>query len=156
MKTFPPSFIYFKILILILFAGCGDGQFPVRPAKGKVVCSGKPVTSGSVTFTPIGAAGKPASAAVGADGSFVLSTFGKFDGAIVGKHQVEFSVPEADNSENEELDADEGASDATRRKAKKGQMNMAKSNCVQMGEITVEVQSSGKNDFMIELTISGK
>ncbi len=156
MKTFPPAFIYLKFLLLFLFAGCGDGQFPVRPAKGKILCSGKPVTSGSVTFTLIGAAGKPARATVGADGSFVLSTFGKFDGAIVGKHQVQFSVPEADNTENEELDEDEGASKAVRRKTKKGPMNTTKSDCVQMGEITVEIKTSGKNDFMIELTTSGK
>ena len=156
MKTCSPTFIYLKFLFLFLLAGCGDGQFPVRTAKGKIVCSGKPVTSGSVTFTPIGAAGKPARATVGADGSFVLSTFGKFDGAIVGKHQVEFNLPEADNTENEERDHDEGASSPIRRKAQKGQANVAKSNCVQMGEITVEVKASGSNDFMIELTTSGK
>ena len=158
MKTFPNTFVYFKFLFLFLlfFAGCGDGQFPVRPAKGKILCSGKPVTSGSVTFTPISEAGKPARATVGVDGSFVLSTFGKFDGAIVGKHQVQFSLQEADNTESEELDEDEGASKAVRRKAKKGQMNTTKSDCVQMGEITVEVRASGSNDFMIELTKSGK
>ncbi len=160
MKTFPPAFIYLKFLLLFLFlflfAGCGDGQFPVLPAKGKIVCSGKPVTSGSVTFTLIGAAGKPAAAAVGEDGSFVLSTYGKFDGAIVGKHNVQFSVPEADRTENEELDEDEGDSKTVRRKAKKGPMNSTKSDCVQMGEITVEIKASGKNDFMIELSTSGK
>ncbi len=156
MKTCPQAFIYLKFLFLFLFAGCGDGQFPVRPAKGKILCSGKPVTSGSVTFTPIGASGKPARATVGADGSFVLSTFGKFDGAIVGKHQVQFSVPEADNTESEEVVSDEGASKAVRRKAKEGPMNTTKSNCVQMGEITVEIKASGSNDFMIELTTSGK
>ncbi len=158
MKTCPPAFIYLKFLFLflILIAGCGDGQFPVRPAKGKIVCSGKPMTSGSVTFTPIGAAGKPARATVDADGSFVLSTFGKFDGAIVGKHQVEFSLPEADDTENEELESGEAASEEVRRKAKKGQTNAAKSDCVQKGEITVEVRASGKNEFTIELTTSGK
>ena len=158
MKTFPVTFIYFKFLLLFLLfsSGCGDGQFPVRPARGKVVCSGKPVTSGSVTFTPLGTAGKPGTAAVGDDGRFVLSTFGKFDGAIVGKHQVQFSVPESENAEDEGLEADEGDSNSMRQKAKKSEMNIAKSNCVQMGEITVEVRASGSNDFMIELTTSGK
>ncbi len=34
-------------------AGCGSTDFPVRPAKGQVLCDGKPVASGSITFTPM-------------------------------------------------------------------------------------------------------
>ncbi len=35
--------------------------------------------------------GKPATGVVQDDGSFVLSTYGNNDGAVVGKHQVMFS-----------------------------------------------------------------
>jgi hypothetical protein len=145
------------LALLPFVAGCGDGQFPVRAAKGKVVCNGQPVTSGSVSFTPIGEAGsleagKPASGAVGPDGTFVLSTNGRFDGAVVGKHRVQYVAPEGE--EEEDVDVAEGSPEEAALNAKRAQDRQAnlKNQCVQSGEIIVEVKSSGDNDFTIELT----
>jgi hypothetical protein len=129
-------------------AGCGNTKFPVRPASGTVVCAGQPVARGSITFTPIGEVGaletgKSASAALAQDGSFKLSTFGQFDGAIVGKHRVEFTGSEGqDEDETEEGDD----APAARPKAKPNQ------DCVLDKELILEVKSSGENVFKIELT----
>lgn len=144
-----------------LVAGCSGNQFPVKPAKGKVVCGGKPVTIGSVSFTPIGEpgkmeTGKPATGTLSADGTFVLTTKDRFDGAIVGKHSVRYFGPE--DEEEEESSSDEGtaqerAENAERIKERRAQMN---SLCVQSGEIIVEVKANNENDFTIELSPPGK
>lgn len=81
----------------VLVAGCtkGGAEHKVAPVKGKVTANGQPVKGGNITFQPIevagaksGTTGKPATAAVNDDGTFVLSTYGKEDGAVVGKHRV--------------------------------------------------------------------
>lgn len=87
------------LLILAVAAGCGSkgAEYTVAPAKGKLVCRGQPVKGGHLTFRPVqtagakaGITGKPASAEVKEDGSFVLSTYGKEDGAVVGKHEITY------------------------------------------------------------------
>lgn len=75
--------------------GCGrkGAEYQVAPVKGTITCQGQPVKDGSVTFRPLGTGttlGKPASAEV-VDGAFVLSTYGKDDGAVIGKHEVTYT-----------------------------------------------------------------
>lgn len=148
-----PTYL-FTLLTCALFVtstGCGEGQFPVRPAKGKVVSKGQPVTVGSVTFTPIGTSsslevGKPASGALAADGTFTLSTFDRFDGAIVGKHSVLYIGGEDEESGDEE--SEDPDPDSKKNAPVKKQQ---KPTFVQKAEITVEVTQSGPNDFTIEL-----
>ncbi len=135
-------------------AGCGSTDFPVRPAKGQVLCDGKPVASGSITFTPMGDAGKretgkPASGQIGSDGRFTLTTYERFDGAIVGKHQVQYNGPENDEQESEESSDEEKT---VRKKKAAG----AVPSCIQKGEIILEVKASGTNDFTIELSSTSK
>jgi hypothetical protein len=67
------------------------------PVDGKVTFQGQPVKGGSITFRPIKTAstkeslkGKPASGSVKDDGTFVLTTYGKDDGAVIGTHEVLF------------------------------------------------------------------
>ena len=156
MKVSPHSLTVFSAILLLGLDGCGGGEIPVRPAKGKVVCNGKPITSGSITFTPIGTdannsdTGKQASGALNSDGTFVLSTYGRFDGAIVGKHLVQFSGSGADDSDESEID-EKSDSEPTSGKGKVIRRNNQKSDCVQKAEITVEVAARGENDFTIEL-----
>lgn len=71
---------------LTLAAGCGSGQMPVAPVQGKVLYRGKPLEFGSVIFQP--QAGPAASGPIQPDGSFRLSTYGRDDGAVIGKHRV--------------------------------------------------------------------
>jgi hypothetical protein len=97
-KKLLPTYVSGSVLVLALAvlsssSGCGQGKFPVALAKGKVMCGGQPVTSGSVTFSPVGDSGEvgeSATATLGPDGTFVLSTNDRFDGAIVGKHTVHY------------------------------------------------------------------
>lgn len=87
------------LVALGVLAGCGSkgAEYTVAPASGKVVCQGQPVKGGHITFRPLqtvggksGITGRPASAEVKEDGTFVLSTYGKEDGAVVGKHEITY------------------------------------------------------------------
>lgn len=144
--------VFFVCCLATTFlTGCGGGKFPVRPASGTVVCDGQPVSNGSVTFTPIGEGqgletGKPASAALATDGTFKLSTFDRFDGAIIGKHRVVYT-----GSEGEEED-DAGGEDEEQSSRAKPSPAKSTQGCVLQGELIVEVQASGDNVFKIELT----
>jgi hypothetical protein len=85
-----------------LALGCSrQGEFPVAPTKGVVLCDGKPVPHVMVFFEPL-AGGDPGSTAlVGKQGfafaddqgRFVISTYGKQDGAVVGRHRVRVGPP---------------------------------------------------------------
>jgi hypothetical protein len=87
------------LALLAGLAGCGKGSgFKVAPVKGKITHQGQPVKGGSITFTPIagggdakgGNLGKPSTAQVNDDGTFVLSTYGTNDGAVLGKHRITY------------------------------------------------------------------
>lgn len=145
--------------IIGLVAGCNGREFSVQPAQGKVLCKGEPVTGGSITFIPIGdektqATGKVATATIKQDGTFVLSTYGRFDGAIVGKHRVEYIGNEGDGgAENEEEQASgntESEAEISSPKPTSKKTSTDSQGCVQDREIIVEVTHS-KNDFTIEL-----
>jgi hypothetical protein len=159
----PALVVVLAIAGLPSFSGCAQGKFPVAATKGKVVCNGKPVTSGSVTFSPVGEsgsleAGKPATATVGPDGTFVLSTNSRFDGAVVGKHSVQYVASEGDEEEEAEAGVSpaEGSPEELAKNAERVRRQQArKSQCVQQGEITVEVKADGENDFTIELVPAG-
>lgn len=156
----PISALVLAVALLPLAAGCGDGKFPVRAAKGNVESNGQPVTTGSVTFTPIAEsgreAGKPATATVGADGTFVLSTNSRFDGAVVGKHSVHY-VGSEDEEEAETEAPAEGSPEEAAQNAKRIQSRQAsRPRYVQQGEIIVEVKASGENHFTIQLAPAGK
>lgn len=141
------------LLFSCILAGCGSDSFSVAPAKGSVVFSGAPVTGGSVTLVPIVAddqklAGKPAKGEVTADGSFVLSTYDRFDGAVVGRHRVIYESPEG--SEGEESAA-EGEDEPAAQRA--DQRKSGKPSNLQVRPGTeVEVKSGSENVFQIELT----
>ncbi len=143
-------------------AGCGQGKFPVAEAKGKVVCNGQPVISGSVTFSPMGESdslevGKPATATLGPDGTFVLSTNDRFDGAVVGKHRVHYVGSEGDEEEDSGATPAEGSPEELAQNAERVRRQQAlKSQCVQQGEMIVEVKADGANDFTIELVPAGQ
>lgn len=88
------------VALLAGWTGCGKGggsEYNVAPVKGKVTYNGEAVKGGNITLQPLaeaggkaGVTGRPASGSVGDDGTFVLSTYGKDDGAVIGKHQVSY------------------------------------------------------------------
>ena len=117
------------------------------------------MVSGSVTFTPISSdpskveTGKQASGTINSDGTFILSTYGRFDGAIVGKHSVQFSGAGDEDSQDEtEGDEESDTEETAGNRKDKRQGKKQKPACVQKGEITLEVTAQGENDFTIELT----
>ena len=75
------------LVMLLALAGCGALSAPqgatTVPVKGKVTHNGKPLTKGVINFQPEGA-GKDATGEIQPDGTFVLTTYKKDDGAVVG------------------------------------------------------------------------
>jgi len=86
--------VVLSALGVLWLGGCGPPPKPLGaatlPVRGKVVYRGRLVTRGTVTFEPEGA-GKEAFGEIGPDGAFVLSTYGKDDGAVAGGHRVSVS-----------------------------------------------------------------
>jgi hypothetical protein len=80
------------LALAALAAGCG-GSEELAPVEGVVRLDGQPLGKGIVTFVP--AAGRSASGTLGSDGTFQLGTYGKTDGALVGKHMVTITATEA-------------------------------------------------------------
>jgi hypothetical protein len=83
-------------LLLLGFSGCGHSSAatgaPTSPVRGKVTYKGQPLTKGRVIFEPDGK-GKQATGEIQPDGTFVLTTYQKDDGAVVGTHRVSIDAP---------------------------------------------------------------
>lgn len=81
------------------FVGCGEHLPGAAPVAGVVTLDGKPVTSGTVIFSP--AKGLPAHGELDSQGRFVLSTYQEGDGAIIGEHRIAVvAVTEDDDSQH--------------------------------------------------------
>jgi hypothetical protein len=78
----------FVALTMLCFAGCGRPSYEleVAPVSGTVTLDGKPLPSGYVVVPT--SKGRMASGEIQPDGSFVLTTYEKGDGAQVGTHPV--------------------------------------------------------------------
>jgi hypothetical protein len=70
----------------LFFAGCGDGRPKRVPVSGRVLIDGQPLSVGTVQVVPHG--NRPASGVLDKDGHFVLTTFEKDDGCVLGRHRV--------------------------------------------------------------------
>lgn len=77
-------------LLAVALTGCGGPD--VASVTGVVTCQGEPY-SGQIIFTPTGdTKGKSATATIGPDGSYELSTYSNADGAVIGRHQVKITL----------------------------------------------------------------
>ena len=82
--------------VLLPLIGCDRSSTQgaaTLPVKGTVTLNGKPLTKGHVIFEPDGA-GKEATGDIQPDGSFVLTTYQKDDGAVIGNHRVSIMTTE--------------------------------------------------------------
>jgi len=110
---------------------------------GKLVYNGKPVTAGSILFSPKAdpeqlEAGKPAAGAPDENGDFQLSTFQENDGALVGTHIVTYMAPNPPQTIDKEL-----AAKMRERHKQFGGLKLPPG-------YTVEVKA-GRNDIVLEL-----
>ncbi|MEW4563123.1 hypothetical protein AB1K70_11390 [Bremerella sp. JC770] len=100
MRKLPPN-TYVSLFVLgalVGICGCGSQDFSTAEVTGVVTCEGQTISNASILFTPIPKssrtlAGRPATGRVGDDGSFVLTTYEKNDGAVLGKHRVTVTFP---------------------------------------------------------------
>ncbi|MBN2578979.1 MAG: hypothetical protein JXB10_08305 [Pirellulales bacterium] len=78
------------VLGLLLFgslaSGCSDGRPKRVPVSGRVLIDGKPLEVGFLQVLVKG--NRSASAKLGPDGRFTLTTFDENDGCIMGTHRV--------------------------------------------------------------------
>ena len=144
-------------VLTVSVAGCGGGAFEVVPAGGSVQFNGAPVSAGSITMVPVAAAGaepgKPAKAELRSDGTFELSTYGQFDGAIPGRHRVIYEGPEGEEGEEaEEAEEGESETETADPNARKARKTAKPRTALQVKAGTeVEVKSGSENRFVIEL-----
>jgi len=75
-------------LALGIMTGCGSSGPQMGRVSGKVTYQDQPVANATVTFLPEAAGSQSATGITDASGEYQLSTFGKNDGALVGKHRV--------------------------------------------------------------------
>ena len=76
------------VVAIATWAGCSDSRPATYPVQGRVhFADGQPVPVGIVEFRSQ-SDGRIAKGRIDQKGHFVLSTFGKNDGAVAGEHQV--------------------------------------------------------------------
>ncbi|MEK6259111.1 MAG: hypothetical protein AABP62_10895 [Planctomycetota bacterium] len=91
------------VLISLTMLGCGGlEKFSTAKVDGKVLCDGQPVAHVSLVFAPVAKKGNKDSGKAGfgsadASGAFTVSTYGKDDGAVVGKHDVIVMPPPSED-----------------------------------------------------------
>jgi hypothetical protein len=134
-----------SIVLLSLAAslsGCSDKP-AVAPVSGQVTYNGKPLPYGSVGFQP--AQGQPSGAAIQPDGSFRLSTFAEFDGAIIGSHKVKVTCYA---SQRPSQQAQKTAGEFVLGES----LIPAQYSFLDQSGLTAEVPAAGTESILIELT----
>ena len=108
------SWFVIVLAMLLVSAGCAEGDFSTAKVTGVVLCNGQPVEGAMVYFEPIRSGknsamvGKQGFSWTDASGRFDISTYkpGGGDGAVIGKHRVRVGRGKAqcDCAMNEEVD----------------------------------------------------
>ncbi|WLD15101.1 hypothetical protein [Planctellipticum variicoloris] len=97
VRTYWPRISAIALTLVTLFTvGCGGGstqkRLPVYPVKGTLTLDSKPLGNVELQLQSLSSQPDslkpPAYGTVGADGTFVLSTYGKGDGAPEGDYEV--------------------------------------------------------------------
>jgi len=106
-KQRPPSALNrtaCALLAIAIFAlpGCSDSEYKIAPVEGTVTYQGNKLTFGKLYFRPVKSGdkgegpGRPAFGTIDAQGAYRLSTYSEHDGAIVGKHNIQFFMKAED------------------------------------------------------------
>lgn len=97
-----------SMFVATLSSGCAKQEFKTALVSGQCTCKGEPMTAGLLILAPVDESGsdkpttnlgKPAQALIQSDGSFTMSTYGKDDGAVVGKHRVVLNLAVLDEDD---------------------------------------------------------
>jgi hypothetical protein len=80
------------VLLVGVFAGCGDGRPRRVPVSGQVLIDGKPLRCGYVRVLP--EKSRAATGTIDKQGRFQLTTFDPGDGCVPGTHPVEVFAAE--------------------------------------------------------------
>jgi hypothetical protein len=83
----PAAIASLFLFLCLVPSGCDSGP-EIASTRGTVSVKGAKLAHGHVLFTPIGG-GQYGVGEIQPDGSFVVSTFEKGDGAVVGDHNVQ-------------------------------------------------------------------
>ncbi len=125
------------LLLFPLALGCGSGleEFPTATTTGLVTCGGTPVAHVRVYFSPQAPsggvlAGKSGWGTTEEDGTFVISTYGDEDGAVVGTHNVSVGAPHAERFPDFQCPCETNGNKSL---------------------MTIEVTDDGENNFTIDL-----
>ena len=89
----PDAVVTLLLTLVACFAGCSEDA-TTASVSGIVRLDGKPLPLGIIRFIP--SAGRPASGEIQSDGTFTLGTYGKKDGALIGKHRVTVTAIQSD------------------------------------------------------------
>jgi hypothetical protein len=85
---------------MLLLSGCSRSSAPLSPVSGEVFFQGKPLSGGTIVFTPDperGGRGPLAWAEIKPDGRFVLESAGR-KGAVPGWHRITVAPGKDDRS----------------------------------------------------------
>jgi hypothetical protein len=129
------------VLLVAAAVGCDDKP-AVAPVSGKVLYNGEPLPYGNIMFQP--AQGQTAGAVIQPDGSFRLSTFREYDGAIVGSHKVSVACYSAQSA-------------AAKAKRIGGEVSLgesllpAKYSFLDQSGLTAEIGPEGSDSLVFEL-----
>ncbi len=102
-----PKETAYGLFIATVFAllGCSSSEYKIAPVEGTVTYQGNKLTFGKLYFRPVKKGegegenpGRPAFATIDEQGHYRLSTYGQYDGAIVGAHNVQFIMPSGNES----------------------------------------------------------
>ena len=73
----------------LTWAGCGKPSLQTVLVKGKVTYQGNPLRGGTITFHPVDRQkGRPATATIGADGTYDVSTLETARGLVPGEYKI--------------------------------------------------------------------
>lgn len=94
---------------VLCLAGCGkQHDYQLAPVMGVVTLDGEPLGGGRLLFAPVAnsgsvKSGRPGFADIQPDGSYVVSTYGNEDGAVVADHWVSVLNTEPDSPAGQRL-----------------------------------------------------
>jgi hypothetical protein len=152
---FPGRRRFLLLSVPLVMTGCGPKRPEVVPASGVVTFEGAPVAGAQVTFMAPSAA-RAAYAVTDDAGAFVLSTFGKADGAAPGTHVVTIARPQPAGSDAamavEQADAAYTAAmaKASRRQGERSELPARYADPSQSG-LTADVKRGSENRFVFAL-----